>query len=211
MTFRCLRQPYEAGATEDILGSHRLRHEVYACEQGWVRPNPEGFEQDMFDPFSTGFVAVNQVGQVVGTARAVFDSGLGFPFDSVAALPAWIRRDELYEVSRLAVSPSARAQNSLILLGLCRSMWEFAHLHGKKHWCAVADGKVTRLLATLGFEFIMQGEPVLYLGSPSIPIICSMDQSGAVLFSPSLTNLLDAGLREVCPECTGGIASTAYA
>jgi len=172
-----------------------IRYQVYAEEKGWVETNDSGLEYDNWDHFSTLFVACNGE-KTVGTVRMIENSPLGFPFESSVPLPSDINPSEFYEVSRLAVIETERGQRSMILVGLVRAVWRVADRLNKKEWCAVVDQPVSRLLKLLGFKFRFEGKPVFHLGSLSVPLICTMEASRAILFNKNADKLLANHMEE---------------
>jgi N-acyl amino acid synthase of PEP-CTERM/exosortase system len=95
----------------DIFG---LRYQVYVTEWGFESSNahPEGLEYDDFDDHSVHVYACSDDGsQVIGTIRMILNSPLGFPIErhfDISGLPSGIDRDEVGEISRLAVSKEYR-------------------------------------------------------------------------------------------------------
>lgn len=178
--------------------SYRLRHHVYASEKGWLGESEDGLEIDKWDPHSEHYVALDEGGAVVGTARMVFDSKRGFPYEEAThqSLPEEIDRQATYEVSRLAVLPEARGDRSAVLVGLTRAIWRSGERCHMQHWCAVIDKPVLRLLKMLGFVFTHELSGVEHVGSISIPVICDCSVAGGILFTDRIDQLLDANIED---------------
>lgn len=193
-SFKLVRRP------DQLAEVYAVRHQVYAVEKQWVPESTHGLEIDQWDTFSRHFAAVNGDGRVIGTARMVLDSPLGFPYESTDKLPEQLDRKTVCEVSRLAVLESDRGQRSLILIGLTRALWRVARTHGMTDWCAVVDQPVARLLKRLEFAFTYEGKPVYHLGSMSVPLVCSMETSRRALFMPHLDGLLADHIEEAYVE-----------
>lgn len=177
-----------------------LRHRVYCEEKAWIPANPLGLEFDDWDHFSIHVAAFDEGGDIVGTVRIVEDSLLGFPYEKAIALPDNVNRRALYEVSRLAVAEQERGQRSIILVGMVRAVWRITNRLDKREWCAVVDRPVSVLLKRLGFRFRYEGEPVFHLGSMSVPLICMMEDSFAVLFTKKIDKLLADQIEEIYGE-----------
>ena len=105
----------------------RLRYQVYVVEWGFEasHQHPEGLEYDDFDNHSLHIYARNvDEGQVIGTVRMIFNSSLGFPIERHfdINLPAGIDRDNVAEISRLAISKEFRRRAiDEKIFGLARS------------------------------------------------------------------------------------------
>lgn len=179
-----------------MTGILTVRHRVYVEEKNWLPAHPHGLEIDQWDVFSHHFLAEDADGNIVGTARMIEDSPLGFPFEESVEL-TYEDRESLYEVSRIAVLPEARGNNSLILVGLCRAIWQTSNTMGKKDWCAIVDEPVAKVLSRLRFPFSYRGPLHFYMGSSCIPLICGMRESQKVLFSPTINSLLERHIEEV--------------
>lgn len=186
-----------AQGPDELSSTFSLRHLVYAEERKWISSSPDGRYSDAWDKHSESFVALDSDRLVKGTVRMIHYSELGFPYEKIEPLPGFINPDTCYEVSCLAVAPEARGKNSLILVGLCRSIWKRAHSLRMDHWCAVIDEKVAEVLRLLKFKFAYEGSALFYMGSASIPIVCEMEQSREILFSPRLDRMLEKHIEEV--------------
>lgn len=91
--------------------SFALRYQVYCLERGFLNPAhyPEQRETDAFDAHALHFGTTNLQGEVVGTARLVQRSSVGFPlFGRCTIFPGETEIDRpehtVVEVSRLSVS-----------------------------------------------------------------------------------------------------------
>jgi len=96
----------------DVYG---LRYKVYCDERGFEKPedHPGGIETDEYDQHSAHFAAINpDNNQVVGTARIIFNTSKGFPFEKHAKVYRGVidrvDRNHLGEISRLAISKEYR-------------------------------------------------------------------------------------------------------
>ena len=96
---------------EELRLSYALRYRVYCEERHFLSAAdyPDGIEQDEYDDYSLHFGSFDGEGEIVGSARLVLRSPLGFPmFDHCAIDPVWQKKLEaipnLVEISRLVVS-----------------------------------------------------------------------------------------------------------
>lgn len=99
--------------TEDLIrATQRLRYRVYVEEFGWEKPedHPEGIETDAFDPYSIHAAALNDRGELIGTARMVLNSELGLPaFRLVEQFKEFrLQSRNAGEISRFCVDPDLR-------------------------------------------------------------------------------------------------------
>lgn len=192
--FHVVRDPQRLG---DVF---KIRHSVFVEEKGWLAEVVSGYEFDQYDIFSRQLVAIDDSDEVVGCLRLVYDSVIGFPYEKVNPLPEHIVRSKVFEVSRLAVSLRDRGQRSIALLGLTRLVCRIGIATGMSHWCAVVDVPVGRLLKMIGFQFEIELEPVFYLGSMSVPLVCSMQVTQDVLTTPELDCKLADQIEEAYEE-----------
>jgi N-acyl amino acid synthase of PEP-CTERM/exosortase system len=171
--------------------AHRLRHQVYAVENGFEPPNPEEMERDDYDDRAPHALLFHRnFPEPLGTVRLVLPDrrrALGsLPIYGVcpprvlseAALPP----DRTGEISRLALS-KARFQRllqssqqgtpsqddhrrvlSFACLGLITAVRQIARLNGITHVTAVMKPALLRRLEMLGLTFQRLYGPVEYHG-----------------------------------------------
>ncbi len=92
---------------------HRLRYQVYVEEYGFEKAadHPDGLEKDALDSHAIPLVALDRKGRVVGTARLIRRSPLGFPalgFADADKRAAYEAPARVAEVSRLAMDKEFR-------------------------------------------------------------------------------------------------------
>ena len=104
------------GFTSSIRAICQLRYQVYVNECGFERPedHPGGVEQDDYDQHSIHFYACSKHSdEVIGTARIILGAERPLPIErnfNISQFPAGIRREQIGEVSRLAVSKEFRCR-----------------------------------------------------------------------------------------------------
>jgi len=96
----------------------QLRYQVYCKECNFIKEEdyPQRRESDKYDPYSLHFVAEDSEG-IIGTARLVLNSELGFPLEEHCGGNLFIKRDSLprekiAEVSRLVISKAYRRRKA---------------------------------------------------------------------------------------------------
>lgn len=93
---------------------YRLRYRIYVEELGFERreDHPNNLEMDQYDAHSIYMAALDTTEQVVGTARLILHSDLGFPAEHVAHLPYQGIQppppETTAEISRLALARTYR-------------------------------------------------------------------------------------------------------
>lgn len=99
---------------ELLQEAFRLRYRVYCHECNFIKEEdyPEGFEKDEYDPYSIEFFAKDSEG-LIGTARLILDSPLGFPLEEHCKNNLFIDKNALprkncAEISRLVISKEYR-------------------------------------------------------------------------------------------------------
>ena len=97
-----------------IADVFKLRYKVYVEEWGFERPedHPLGIESDDYDDQAIHVAAIRrQNASLIGSARLIMPSGMGFPIEEhmriERSIPGYVR-DTTCEISRLAVSKEYR-------------------------------------------------------------------------------------------------------
>lgn len=172
------------GTKEDIAASLHLRYQVFCLEKGWI--NPKRFsnaqEVDEFDKYAVHFIAVNEEGRVIGTARLIMPSTLGLPIEKLIETKD-LDVTQAVEVSRLAVLKTERNNEKAVFFGLTRLMWDYVSTKPVTLWGATVDEPLYRLLKRIGMPFILVGEPIWYVGSQSVPIIADIAKTEEALYN----------------------------
>lgn len=150
--------------------AHRLRYQVYVEEYGFEKASdhPGGLEKDALDPHSIPLVALDRKGHVVGTARLIRRSPLGFPalrFADADKRPRFGAPRAVAEVSRLAMDKEFRGA----ALDFQREMgYYFRHLVGSRKkspppfYTGKSEGVPRRLVVVLGLINVIYGTAVAH-------------------------------------------------
>ncbi|RQW85132.1 MAG: PEP-CTERM/exosortase system-associated acyltransferase [Geobacter sp.] len=178
---------------------YRLRYKVYCEEWGFEKPedHPGGLETDEYDPHSLHFGAFSQEsGNLIGTIRLILNSELGFPIENHCSFStelSWLNKDNVAEISRLAVSKEyrkravdsliyndgeirtdqkeaakeileKRKQEFFIIMGLYTCMYMESARLGLTHWYAVMAKGLRILLRRMSIQLLPIGPEVEYHG-----------------------------------------------
>lgn len=148
--------------------AHRLRYQVYVDEYGFEKAadHPGGLEADALDPHAIPLVALDRKGQVVGTARLILRSHLGFPalrFADPDKRPRFAAPRAVAEVSRLAMDKEFRGA----ALDFQKEMgYYFRHVVGSRKkspppfYAGKSDALPRRLVVVLGLINVIYGTAV---------------------------------------------------
>ena len=104
------------GFTSPLKAICQLRYQVYVNEWGFESPenHPGGLEQDEYDQHSIHFYACSKHSEdVIGAARIILGSERHLPIEqhfAINQLPAGVQREQVAEISRLAVSKKFRCR-----------------------------------------------------------------------------------------------------
>lgn len=176
------------------------------CEElRWLPPHeyPDGQEQDEYDDMqSMTFVALDDIGNCVGTSRLIFPGAISLPIETHFTLYPKEFIEAIYgtlrhyvEVSRFIVPENQFLKRHEITLMLCRAMIHMSIKMRVSHMLMSADYRFFRLLRILGFQLAEIGEPTFYMGSKTIPGILPLENLLPVLKErkPDLYEYLLAG------------------
>ncbi len=174
-------------------------------ELRWLPPEryPDREERDEYDDMqSMSFIALDSMGNCIGTSRLIFPGELALPVEThfnlypkefIEAIHGTLRN--YAEISRFIVPGNQSLKKHEITLMLCRAMTKMAIKMRATHMFMSADYRFFRLLRILGFHLEEIGEPMFYMGSKTIPGILPVENLMPVLKEkkPSLYNYLSAG------------------
>ncbi|HNR11975.1 MAG TPA: PEP-CTERM/exosortase system-associated acyltransferase [Thermodesulfobacteriota bacterium] len=209
---------------------YRIRYQVYCLETGFLNSlnYPRQLEHDEFDSGSIHFVALNSH-DAVGTVRLVPGSSSDLPIErhcGISIAHAGAARNEIAEVSRLAISKKyrrregdgllgissyiarkgepavhGRRRRPEIILGLLREAYQESKRLGIRYWYAAMEMALWRLLKKYDFEFIQIGEEVDYYG-PVAPYLGDLSQIEIKVSTcnPEMYAFFTHGLEEKLPD-----------
>ncbi|MDO8507219.1 MAG: GNAT family N-acyltransferase [bacterium] len=173
------------------IASRELRFEVFCVEKGWIDPSqfPNSQEFDEFDDYAKHIIALNEKGDVIGTARVIMPSAAGLPIEKLL-LEDQLDPSETVEVSRLAVREDARGNESVVFFGVTRLMWKYVSTQPINYWAASVDVPLYNRLERLGMPFIEVAEPTFYVGSESVPFVADFHKTEDVLFGAFVNRVM---------------------
>jgi N-acyl amino acid synthase of PEP-CTERM/exosortase system len=169
-----------------------VRFQVYCNDRKFLSASdyPTGIEQDEFDEFATHLAISGSENEILGTARLVHASELGFPLQRYCAadLPAELLL-RTGEVSRLAVLRAASQRYSQptsprhktrdVALRLYQTIYAVAKQTGLTHLIAAMEPSLVRICGFFDIPWIPIGPEVDY-GGLVRPYLLSLDQFDAV-------------------------------
>ncbi|MDI5892531.1 PEP-CTERM/exosortase system-associated acyltransferase [Halomonas rhizosphaerae] len=197
-----------ATSDEEKRKVYRLRYEVYCDELGYEEPSDacEGLEYDEYDERSLHFLIEHRrSGRTAGCLRLVLPSSeddchdTRLPLQSYADQslthavlhPALLDKDEICEVSRLAIALPFRRRSvkaeleasvkstfleftqdekktfPVIVVGLFLATYALVGMTNRRHVFAMMEPKLPRLLAMSGFYFTQVGDTIDFHGKRS--------------------------------------------
>jgi hypothetical protein len=174
-----------ARSAEELDAVYRLRHRIFAEEEGLFAPDPEGRVTDRFDalPSTVNLVAVEE-GEVVGALRLTEPSPAGLPtdgwFDFDSALPA--EHAAVAAGGMLCVERSHRKCPRLFL-GLVGMAAFWLASKGCSHVVALFRPKVAPVFEWVGGCSLT--EPFVHegLGLPVVPVMIPLDETNEAVSS----------------------------
>ena len=203
-----------ADRANEVDQALRLRYRVFASEMGADLGNPQGLDQDVFDPYCRHLIAVDTgTGAVVGTYRVLLPEQarqLGFLYADREFYLSWLNpiRHDLVEMGRACIDPGYR--NGVVLMLLWRAMREFVARHAHQYVigsCSVSvrDGGVfaARLYRQLSLRHLAPANQrvwprsLLAIEALAGPAAAKDEPAGAteVEVPPLLKGYLKAGAR----------------
>jgi len=176
--------------------SYRLRFQVYCHERGFLdaADYPAAAEVDEFDAHAVHVGAVDDSGQLAGTARLVRHSDLGLPlFRHCSIFPEHAGvcgEPAVLEVSRLSVSRhysrrqtdgaygvhereaagrvlvrnKRRRIDGEVFLAVTKGLYQASKRLGATHWLAATESSLHRILLRFGLPFRQVGPESDYFG-----------------------------------------------
>jgi len=172
--------------------SYRLRYQVYCHERAFLPAHeyPDGLETDVFDEHAIHVGAIDEYGELAGTARLILPNPLGFPVthhcELHAAFEEQCGRPSVIELSRLCVSRSyarrhgdgaygdgapeamppgdRRRLEGGVFLSVIRAVYEVSLQLNVTHWLAAAEPSLHRIFVRRGFPFKPVGPGGDYFG-----------------------------------------------
>lgn len=149
-TVRTLRE-------EELKGSYRFRHRVFAEQLKWVPVSPDGEEMDLYDLWGKTVGVLGNDGTLLGMARLLPAAGqfmLEKDFGALLPLEYKIRKaSDTAEITRLAVDPDIRDAklSTTILLSVLKGIYQWAVENEIRYYYLEVEHRFLRALRMLGF------------------------------------------------------------
>lgn len=166
MSFKVQRVKPQDSLYRDYLA---VRYQVYCLERGFEDPQqfPEGIETDVYDNHAVHLAAVEETtGKVVGCARIILHSPLGFPLEKHFSLESpldYVEPQYVGEISRLAVTKSHCQEFQIVAKLLDHLFLESGKL-GVTHWYAAMAKGLPVLLRRRKLHFQQAGQEIEFHG-----------------------------------------------
>lgn len=156
---------------------YALRADVYVHEKQWipVQAAPENLEVDAHDRDAVHLLATDLAGNPAGTFRLLFPTPeRALPIEAMFGVvpPA---AEVACELSRLIVRREYRSSSHVVMLGLCRAIFEQCVIRGIKEMYAVLERPLLDGLRLLGFPFMQIGDEREIFGGVTMPTLCMVD------------------------------------
>jgi N-acyl-L-homoserine lactone synthetase len=180
-----------ARSEEEKKLSYRLRFDMMCRELGWISTQnyavPE--ERDEYDDRqSVPFLAVDDSGDPIGTARLILQGEIPLPIERHFKLYPKEMIEALHgemeccvEVSRFIVPKNHMFKSHELSLMFYEAIIRECMAMGVTHLLASVDYRVFRLQRLLGCRFEEIGEPKFYMGSKTVPALLSRKTMASIL------------------------------
>lgn len=153
-----------AGTKEDLRRVFRIRYEVYR-ENGYILENPTHEFKDLYDQYSTSFLAADRKGNIIGSMRLTKYFPLALPAEHYFNINLdIIDKARTAEPSRLVVKRELRKGNRLIILGLGIIAYRYSKKHNIRWWIATLPERLADSLKRdfkMNFSLIPSKKPTL--------------------------------------------------
>lgn len=192
-----------ANSSKELEQIYRLRYKVYCKECHFIEPNDcakKGLEYDEYDEFSVHFLAESGK-KIIGTARFVLDSPLGFPTEEYFELSALnINRRQTGEISRVVVAKPFRSIDHKIMLGIFRCVYQYWKQHNVKYALASMKLSILEFFQHVGFPFEVIKRYKLRTGSKHVEYLARYFFSEESIPTILSVKRMEADLKENHPH-----------
>ncbi|HUD10861.1 MAG TPA: hypothetical protein VMS08_00500 [Candidatus Saccharimonadia bacterium] len=196
-------QAQHAISADHILDAQSLHAAIY-LGRNYIQESDLGpdrrmhAESDPYQEHSDYFVVTKKTpkGEVVATARQIrpYSNRGHLSFPTIEKLNLYPRlRDEIERVdpslcAEISGLAKARGVDSVAVLLLYRTMWQYSLTSGHKIWLMGCDADVySRLKFLFGDALVRIGKNSIYMGSEVVPAMLEVDRSITPLLRESRT------------------------
>lgn len=165
----------------ELIGAQKVRHEVFCRDMGvFGGIRPDSLESDEYDEHSDHFIALRD-GLVIGTLRLIRHApDKAFPGELLSPLPANFDRHKTVEISRGSLLKEYRGLLG-VTLKVIDCAYEFCKQEEIRHIFALANDHMYALYKKMRMPFEFVGEPVIYQGYESFPLVMAVKSDHRVL------------------------------
>jgi SAM-dependent methyltransferase len=153
-----------AETREDLEKVWGLLYQVYCMELGVESEDPSGFLKDVYDEYSTHFLAVDEDDRPVGTIRVVPENPKGFPMNADFPLTEYVKAKGISkgaEGGRFVIHKDVvRGARSTIAFGLFKCLVDYCKETGVNDIFTTTMLEIVQKYNMPGFKQI--GEPFRY-------------------------------------------------
>lgn len=191
----------KAETAEELDEIYRLRYRAYCLEKNFEPKElfPNFTENDEYDSHSIHLTVKTKM-QVIGTARLVLNSPIGFPLEKYCQLnfsDLGINKNQTAEISRFTINKeffkTSDYRRQKVLLVLFRGIYQESKNMGINYLCASMRRGFQKKLAKSGILFLKAGPAVDYHGVRA-PYVSWMRliEEGILLKDPDLYRFITA-------------------
>lgn len=192
--------PVVAKTENELRGAHKIRHDVFCSELKLFDATSQDYERDSYDDYSEQcLIKQDSTDVYAGTVRLIMPTNDEqiLPIEKVALkhitdsryLPSNFKRDEVCEISRIAIPRAFRRRKTdqfqgaataainegtysekelrcfpLIVVGLYMTTAALAIKSGKKHAFFMVEPRLARSMKYIGIKLIKIGDEFEYVG-----------------------------------------------
>ena len=162
----------KAETAEELEETYSLRYRAYCLERNFEPKElfPNFAEKDEYDSHSI-HLAVKVKMQIIGTARLVLNSPIGFPLEKYCQLnfsDLGMNKNQTAEISRFTINKelfkTTDYDRQKVLLVLFRGIYQESKKMGINYLCASMQRGFQKKLAKSGILFLKAGPAVDYHG-----------------------------------------------
>lgn len=156
---------------------YRFRYKIWCEELGYIEPNSEKKEQDIYDDYSDQFAILDSNDEICATMRLIHHSPIGYPTEKFLNLDdetKIYKRDRLGEMSRIFLNPNNRnlRDTKILINAIVKSL---AYIKIKEHGISYCYGAVDPIFLKLINMFKIPYVPIadtgIYNGAKRYPVI----------------------------------------
>lgn len=156
---------------------YRFRYKIWCEELGYIAPNSEKKEQDVYDDYSDQFAILDSNDEICATMRLIHHSPIGYPTEKFLKLDdetKIYRRDRLGEMSRIFLNPKNRnLRDTKILINAIVKSLAYIKIkeHGISYCYGAVDPTFLKLINMFKIPYVPIADTGIYNGAKRYPVI----------------------------------------